>query len=388
MAKLVKTDSGSNNLIKYDDDYIQAALALAGEIGINLEETNNFSSGGNYTKYSLPSGVRFSVTYFDSGKFEWNGENQEPDFKEQFFKKAGDEIIEISDFNEIGGYIVEFELQPRLANYDEDTKTTKTTCSLIGYQTTDMDTGENLAVRALPPVPLKSMYQWVGDNLSYTSPEPTVDRLGFIGSRGEACATCIRNGHSTMQVNTRSGPKTESCSVRGVLYMVVHELSKVTKKAAKVAGQDPEEVKTTYKVTDLCDENGVAKAPFLLALNTTSLGLRGAWNNVPRITGLFHHVSGLNREFKGKDPRASMKFHFTTITLRKKTDGNKYQSDFSKYPANLSEMKEAFNVWQAAKPNKDVALISPSEYAGFTGSSLGAPSVEESAAVEEVEFNF
>jgi hypothetical protein len=348
----------ANEIVNYDDD-VQALFALAEDMGIDLDTPSISSGGGRFTPFSIPEGNRFSVTYFDSGKFEWNEPGQTAEFKETFFKKAGEELIDVTDFNIIKGYIVNFELQPRLSTFIEDK--TRVTCSCIGY------TSGDTIFKALPPVPMKSMYAWVGDGPSYNTPDPLVEKLGLIGSRGESCADCIRNGHSTLEVETGKGPKTESCSARGVLYIVVNELGKTSMKVGK-KGEDPEEVVKTYHVSELTDDEGNPKEPFLLAINITSLGLRGAWNNEPRISGYYHHIAGLERQFKGGDPRRSPLFHLTSITLRKKTNGMKYQPDFAIEVASLKDMKEAKELWQKVNPRKEVETLDQDYVNGFTGS--------------------
>lgn len=371
--------ANKNNELSVVDNDLDALLALAEEMDIDLDDTPSVSNGGGrFTPYSIPQGNRFSVTYFDSGQFEWNAPNQGAEIKESFFKKAGDELIDVSGFNVIKGYIVNFELQPRLSTYIEEK--TRVTCSVIGYQHGDTK------LKALPPVPMKSMYAWVGDGPSYTTPESLVDSLGLVGSRGETCADCIRNGHSTMEVQTSQGPKTESCSVRGVLFMVVTEVGKSTMKPGK-KGEDPEEVVKTYKVEDLTDEEGNPKEPFLLAINITSLGLRGAWNNEPRLLGYYHHVAGLERQYKGADPRRSPLFHLTSITLRKKTNGTKFQPDFKVEPANLKDMKMSKNLWDELNPRKEVETLDNSLLSGFTGDESDLSSNETSEAEDE-EANF
>jgi hypothetical protein len=375
----------------FDDSELAIAMKLAQEMGIELDDSPSIS-GANYTtftRYSLPEGVRYTVTYFDSGDFTWNDQNQPSDIKEEFFRKAGDELIPMSGFNEVGGYITKFELQPRLGTYSEEEKKSKVTCSVIGYQTTDLETGEQIAIKALPPVPLKGMHSWVDNTLSYVTPDPLVERLGLIGSRGETCTNCIKNGHSTLEVETRQGPKVESCTARGVLFLVVHELTKVSKRPSKVAGQDPEEVKTTYKITDLCDADGNPKRPCLLAVNITSLGLRGAWSNEPKIIGYFNHISSLERQFNGKDLRRNPSFHFTTVTLRKKAGGTKYQLDFNRFTPELAKVQESLQMWKDQKPNDVIETIDKSAYSNFSGKGY-TQSADQALDVEVVEprFNF
>lgn len=341
---------------------LEKALELAREMGIDTESTPSLNTSDGNTRFTLPKGMRYAVTFFDSGKFDWNALDQEPDIKENFYKKAGDELIQM-DFNGIGGYIVDFELLSRLGTYDEEDKKTKITCSVIGHMTEDVDTGKTIGIRRLPEVPVKGMYSCVNGSISYTTPDPMVTKLGLIGSRGETCEQCIRNGHSTMEIVTSKGPKTESCTPRGALYIMVHELYKVTKKAVK--NKEPEEVINTYKVTDLVDEEGNPKAPFLLAINITSLTIRGAWNEDPKIVGYYHFITGLERQYKGKDPRRSPKFHFTKLTLRKKVDGQKYQIHFDMDTPNYEDMRIAHENWKAIKSD-EVEIIPPEQYQGDT----------------------
>lgn len=373
----------NNNDLAVVDDQLMLAMQLAEEMGISLDDEPSLSNSKEFTRYSLPDGVRFCVTYFDSGSFEWNGEGAEPDMKESFYKKAGEELIQMSGFNQIGGNIVHFELQPRLSTYDDEEKKSKVTCSVSGFVTKDLDTGNAVVIKSLPSSPLKSMYKWENNNINYKSPDPLVDSLGLVGSRGEACSSCIKNGNSTMEVLTKGGgSRIESCSTRGVLYIVVSELSKVTKKVSKVSGQEPEEVVTTYKVTDLCDEEGNPMKPFLLALNVTALGIRGAWLNEPKIIGYYNYIGGLERQFKSKDVRRSPKFHFTTITLRKKTDGIKYQLDFASHTPDLADVKSSLSLWNEVNPNKNPIIESADSYYSGRGNS------REEAIEVESEFSF
>lgn len=352
----------SNELSILNSQDIEQFYALAQEMGIDIEDTPSIGSGGGrFTPFSIPEGCRFSVTYFDTGKFEWNAPGQPAEIKESFYKIVDNESIDITDFNVIKGYVVGsgFELQPRLSTYINDK--TKVTCSCIGYKL------NNEYVKALPPVPIRSMHAWVGDEISHTTPDPLVDKFGLVGSRGETCSDCIRNGHSTMTVVDEKGnSKTESCTPRGVLYMVVTELGKATMKAGK-KGEDPERIVKTYKVSDLFDDEGNNKEPFLLAINTTGLGIRGAWNNEPRIIGLFHHMSGLERKFKNGDPRRNPLFHLTTISLEKKTNGKKFQPSFDMEPASLADMKMACSIWDKVNPRKEVQTLDPSFYSSFIG---------------------
>lgn len=341
---------------------IEAFFALAQEMGIDVDSSPSISDGGGrFTSFSIPKGCRFSVTYFDTGKFEWNAPNEPAEIKETFYKIVEGEPIDVSDFNVLKGYIVGagFELQSRLSTYVGDK--TKVTCSCIGYKINDE------YVKALPPVPIKSMHAWVGDQISHTTPDPLVEKFGLVGSRGETCSQCIRNGHSTMTVVDEKGnSKIESCTPRGVLYMVVTEAGKSTMKAGK-KGEDPQKIVKTYSISDLSDDEGNPKKPFLLAINITGLGIRGAWNNEPRIIGLFHHMSGLEKQFSSGDPRRNPMFHLTTISLEKKTGGIKFQPAFGIEPASLKDMKMACSIWDEHVPNREVATIDPSFISGFTG---------------------
>lgn len=359
---------------------IAALFAMAEEMGIDLADSPSISEGGGrFTPFSIPKGNRFSVTYFDTGKFEWNAPDQDADFKESFYKFVDGEAIDITDFNVIKGYIVGFELQPRLSSYVENK--TKVSCSCIGY----MNNGEY--IKALPPVPIKSMHSWVGDSISYTTPDPLVTKFDLVGSRGETCTNCIRNGHSIMEVETDKGTKTEVCGTRGVLYMVVTELGKSTMKAGK-KGEDPEEVIKTYNVSDITDEEGNKKEPFLLCINMTSLGIRGGWNNEPRIIGLFHHFAGLEKQFKGGDPRKNPFFHFTTISLKKKTDGIKFQPHFSTEPASLLDMKEALKLWESLRPNKEIDTLDKSYISGYEDKRTDYSTFSNTEVVDEDDDEF
>jgi hypothetical protein len=342
------------SITKIDDP--SALLALAQEFDIDLNNSGPSLLTGGTTKFSLPKGIRFCVGYFDTGTFSWNAEGQTKEFGEEFYRKAGDELVPLTGFNEIGGCIVSFEVQPRLSHYKDGA--TETFCSVIGTECLS-DDGKEQVVKALPSTPLKGMYGWKDNAMDYNTPDGLVAKMGMVGSRGQRCVDCIKSGNSIMPIEKEDGTVIkESCNVRGVLYIYVTEMSLISKKAVG-KGKPPEESRKTYTMEELCDESGNPLKPFILAVNITSLGLRGAWKDEPQIIGYFHYIRSLEKAY-GNDPRRMPYFWHTTISIRKKTDGIKFQLHFDKRAQDLNVTRAALNLWNSMKPSS-IEVVPASE---------------------------
>ena len=308
-----------SNIVKANEVGGQLAaqlVDLASELGIDLGAQSALlhSESSAYTSFPVPEGVRTVVDAFKKDSIEWNLPGQGADFKEKFYIKIGDELVEFGPPHQIGGVVVGYSQRDHLAHYDG--VSLKVECSVIGY--TDPAQG---MIKELPSIPYKNKYAWGSDKkLDRHTPDAMVEKLGLIGSRKMTCADCIKCGLSYKEVEIvgddgKVETKTIECEPRGKLLIAVTELTKISKKKNPIKGQDPIEELNTKSIYDLYDEDGNPfTAPILVCLTMSKSFIRGAYKS--GIIGYADYVKNLDRNHK-EGPLKNPVFHHTTFRMVK-----------------------------------------------------------------------
>lgn len=362
-----------SNLAKSESLDADLLLQLAEQFNVNLEpETSSSGNGGGriYTNFTsiLPNeagegGIRILTSgWMDNGaaaQFVWSLPGQ---------REYMEEFEEFANINWITGYIVHAEIQSSQTQYDPETRTYKSKCSVVGYRDSS-----GQYVKGLPGYsPLRSMYDgWdkAANKPAYTQPSPMVTELGLLGSKGMACADCIRCGESTFEGVDESGnSKVGECTPRGRLFIYVTEVGRVKKVPPKTPGAEPEIKVTTKTIRELLGVSGV-----LLQINLpTATGLRGNYdknNPANNVTGYSSYLMQLKIQNKGRSASlANPQMYLTQISIKEPPAGKKSPKNMLHFEVagapNVELFKDARTAWTEVNPHKEVEILDPSRFQG------------------------
>jgi hypothetical protein len=161
-------------------------------------------------------------------------------------------------------------------------------------------------------------------------PEPSIVDIGMLGSRGESCVTCIRNGHNKTLDNEG---KTRTCKVDTYVYMYVTDVITTVKKG-KIGNKSYED-KAIYSVEDVLfktsedeilntsfneDKTIKDNSGFIVKFTFGPMRIAGKPTATPRALGLDPYLRALKRTY-GQDENvestlSNPKMWLTTIGTR------------------------------------------------------------------------
>jgi hypothetical protein len=248
---------------QFSTDDILAQLAAEQGLSTEVEEYNG--GGKVYTNFTRLENVRnLTSSWMDKpGYLQWNAPGQV-----EKIEKFGRDFPYV---NEIEGFIIHSEIQPGLYedNTDETSNSkTKPICTLVGYKNSKGEYIKKLPSNLTFFNKMYGAYDEATKKPVYTTPNPNVKELGFLGSRELACFDCITSGKSTKE-NPKDSNKPYECKLRGKIHVFVTHLRCFFEEGDDLI----EEVKS---VQDLMGQPG-----FVIAINLpTVMGLRGSYDKV------------------------------------------------------------------------------------------------------------
>lgn len=225
-----------------------------------------------------------------------------------------DDELENFAVNQIGGFILHYEVQPQRNIYNAETNTYDKTrsCSSVGYYS---QRHQSYVKGLHETLPLKRMTAFDKQKKAYDPrlPDPLVSGAQLLGSRGSTCEACIKAGLS--QVELPDGT-VKRCEPRGRMYFYVTHLSKVKKQRPNAAGE------ISYTTTTKTVKELYGKSGLILMINLpTKSGLVGDWdseNPDNSVIGYSTYLNVLQRESKiQKNPFIAIPFaQYTTIAIK------------------------------------------------------------------------
>ena len=356
---------------------------LAAEQGLSTEVEEVSSNSRIYTNFTKVQGVRVmnNKSWQNSLKMEWNY----PDT--QNVESFGRTFPHV---NEIEGFILHSELQVGLYedNTDEDsTSQTKPVCTLVGYKNNQGD-----YIKKLPEALtyFNKMYKDYDENAKrpvYTSPNPKVQELGFLGSRGMSCYDCITSGKSTKEKPNSKDP--HECKLRGRIFFYVTHLKAFFTENGKIE----EEVKSVQELM---------KVPgFVMLISLpTSVGLKGKYDkkeNEAILKGeldvkkaekvrqcYLPYQTKLQQKYKKLPVETVLKLVPTNISVRPPVTGEtntKFYLTFTEVALfDKALIEAAKQAREELFPNKEPEILDPSNWV-ING--VGGTTVYSSAKVDD-----
>lgn len=346
--------------------------ALAQELNLtpHSSEVGNFSGVRKLYLTRIPGIRKLSANWMDVGSFKWTDPDQDID----------DLLFQDRVVHEIQGFILHAQIQPFLGFSDmsDNTNTLKVVCSVAGYKKQGKLVGE------LPSDGIPGMYAWdnTTSNYSTNNPAPIVDSLGLVGSRGETCSQCIKNGNSSIEV----GAKTSFCQPYGKMWIYVTTVYKFLKSKAPDGSLEISRIATPIR--DIVPgSNGI-----IIEVNLPGkTGIKGMGNRdaSKAIVGYAPYVASLARQFKSSI-NGDVRFNCTLLGIKPPPAGkvsNKSYLHFTNVPSfEISLLKEARKAWEELLKTSNISFEgSELDPALFGLDSEFKSSISESALIEEVE---
>jgi hypothetical protein len=330
-------------------------LDFTGEIGLeDLDPIENENEGYNQYLEEAEAAVNrrggdFTVVlgqrvvspsgWFDGGSFVWNvvyteeGGNKKP---------VTDELLTETNYTRLGGVIVHSEIKSSL-NTPGSTSPKDTVCSVIGYKKKDKDpnTGEIVEkyIEGLPQFPtFLGLGMYGGWNNATKSPDyytasEVVKNFDLVGSRGEKCKDCIKNGHSHLEngVKKDGTPKYSDCSPYGRLFFYCTHIG-TAKRMIKISELYP-------------GEDGI----LLIISLPYKVGLKGVWDQdaKKRRISYFRYLYEI---FSTKSTTVPASFKdpkilYTMISIEQPVEDEKASSTALKNNKKFLTFKPIMNVW-------------------------------------------
>jgi hypothetical protein len=235
-------------------------------------------------------------------------------------------------------------------------------------------------VNMLPNGVITTMYSFDSiRNKTFNEPSDPVKAFETIGTRGEMCSQCIRNGHS---VSTDATGKAINCSTNGFLYVVLTHILNVKRTPVVTNGVQMKsiQVKGFKPISEYYDEEGNPLSNIVICIKLGRLSLKGGWygkdNPEFNINGPNQYTGLLKSLYSNPEMQDASK-HLTAFYTRHAIDKRKNETSTfgqlhmehveSKY-TNLeavgladfnieAEAVKAKELWKAVKPKVDVQVI-------------------------------
>jgi len=372
-----------SDLIKTNNNDL---LLLAEELNINLDSSSDFYSGGGSkksTSYSRPKKIRSVFdTHKSDGVIKWTSLHNDgnPSIRESEYlflppKEEGGEPIELGNVIELRGAVMLYQQRDELRYFDGEK--TNVLCSVLGY------TEKGQLIKALPTVPYGMKYAFEKDmstnkwSVNNTKPNPSVEKLGLVGYRGEkttSCSDCIKCGFSTEVIpgiGDGGSDKRISCDPRGKLYLAVFEvLVRKNVKTTDANGKSSYVMSNvSYPVSSLLDLNGNNIGEFVfmeVPLSKTNIQGRSIKSSNGKrdpdlsVVGFESYCRDLHFQFKNsRDPLRNPVFHYLSLTYRKSPGPSPlFQAHFGSLGAVfIPEYSRAFKSWSVEVPSPTIESL-------------------------------
>lgn len=227
------------------------------------------------------------------------------------------------------GVILHIESTASLGWYDINENKGVNICGVVGRNINDEDSEPLYTNNRIEKVfPAMHSYDSGKDNGPCNEPHGSIVNLDLLGSRGETCVSCIRNGHNKTLDNEG---KTVTCKPQSSVYMYVTEVLTTVKKGRK--GQKKYEVKGSYPISDVTfkdsednplnavfDEEGNLQdnTGFIVKFTFSPMRIMGKVTANPRALGLDGYLRALKRLYGNENSveatLANPKMWVTTIS--------------------------------------------------------------------------
>lgn len=319
--------------------------------------------------------------------------------------------------NQLAGYIMYVQTAPGIKSWNDQEKRYDITCQVIGHSPAGAPEDAPY-MKVLPPIPFSRMFDpsQRGNQKLYT-PNSIVEELGLVGSRGETCASCIRNGRAfkdTGEVYPSGDPNYKVCEPKGYFYMVVTALIEATKnKKADGVEWDITRFELGKEDSPTYTRNGKDIVhPFICVIDLTANSLNGAYvKDQPDITinGPRQYLAKISRDLNTNnslpvgDPRRELGYYPVRISTRRKIKANGSPSPFPQLHMDVDidtnedvnkqiqdreeEKIRSIELWKTNSPELKVESLPPSAYSGYKGETNNNAKVPTEATAEVVDLD-
>jgi len=375
------------------DNYINDAFS-----GMNMDRLNQGGSGeavGSAGKYAaLALAIKGSQYIVDTTgnpeapfcymvnassplykPLKASGFIEKPDVKGEL-QICSDTDGTVITLNAFAGYPVYLETTAALNYYNG---AYNNICQVAGYR---VKAGGEL-MNVAPSVPMRSMYGYSAteNKLDFKTPSETVSTLDPIGTRGELCSQCIRNGHSTDKNDLGAFI---SCSPTGYMYVVVTHIVSMKKGSSVVNGKSIETTTINSKqgfkpIGNFFDEEGNPLNNLIICIKLARGSLTGVVskeNPALSINGPIQYLNSLKSLYSNPELQDASK-HLTLFSNKLPIDKDGKSSKYTQvdmrhvssfYERNLEEYgladfnneveaAKAMEHWKKARPSIDLQVI-------------------------------